>query len=185
MVVVYTVAELDDERIAHRHDAHRRYLSSGYVIAVPPHEGAAVIRRLEPRDRAGWEVLARGYKDFDEKVVPPAGYDEAWQRLLAGTEVHGLGAWLDGHLVGIVHYLFHAAVWSADYCYLQDLFVDSAARGRGVARALIERVATEAHGCGRLYWTAKQDNSVARALYDKVARFNGFIRYEYPLDGAR
>jgi GNAT superfamily N-acetyltransferase len=142
-----------------------------------------VIRALGPADRAAWEVLARGYKDFYETVVPDAGYDETWQRLLAGTDVHALGAWLDGRLVGIAHYLFHVTVWSADACYLQDLFVAPETRGRGVARSLIDRVAAEARarGCGRLYWTTKQDNAVARALYDKVAVFRGFIRYEQPL----
>lgn len=56
-------------------------------------------------------------------------------------------------------------------------------RGQGAARALIERVADAARdrGATRLYWTTKQDNARARVRYDKVASFNGFIRYEYPL----
>jgi len=29
--------------------------------------------------------------------------------------------------------------------------------------------------------TTQEDNARARLLYDKVARFNGFIRYDYPL----
>ena len=33
----------------------------------------------------------------------------------------------------------------------------------------------------RLYWHTQDDNARARLLYDKVARFSGFIRYEYPL----
>jgi len=32
-----------------------------------------------------------------------------------------------------------------------------------------------------LYWLTKQDNARARILYDKVARFAGFIRYDYPM----
>jgi len=28
----------------------------------------------------------------------------------------------------------------------------------------------------------KQDYAVARSLYDRIARFNGFIRYDYALD---
>jgi GNAT superfamily N-acetyltransferase len=140
---------------------------------------------LRPEDRAAWEVLARGYKTFYRTVVPDEGYEETWQRLLSGVEVHGIGAWLDGRLVGIAHYLFHVTFWSADSCYLQDLFVDESARGHGAARALIERVAKEAleQGATRLYWTTKQDNVPARTLYDKVARFHGFIRYDYPLGG--
>jgi GNAT superfamily N-acetyltransferase len=139
---------------------------------------------FRPEDRDAWEVLARGYKTFYRTTVPDAGYEQTWQRLRDGTELHGIGARLDGKLVGIAHYLFHATVWSADYCYLQDLFVDEATRGQGAARALIERIAEVARerGAARLYWTTKEDNATARALYDKVARFNGFIRYDHSLD---
>jgi GNAT superfamily N-acetyltransferase len=144
------------------------------------------IRPLRPEDRAGWEVLARGYKKFYETEVPDEGYEQTWQRLLRGADVHAVGAWLDGKLVGIAHYLFHATIWSVDSCYLQDLFVDEAARGHGAARALIEHVAEESHarGADRFYWTTKQDNATARALYDKVAQFRGFIRYDHPLTTA-
>ncbi|MEU6041295.1 GNAT family N-acetyltransferase [Actinomadura sp. NPDC047616] len=140
---------------------------------------------LRPEDRAAWEVLARGYKAFYRTVVPDTGYEETWQRLQSGAELHGIGARSNGRLVGIAHYLFHVTFWSADSCYLQDLFVDESARGHGAARALIEHVAEEARkrGAARLYWTTKQDNVPARALYDKVARFHGFIRYDYPLGG--
>jgi GNAT superfamily N-acetyltransferase len=159
---------------------HTRY-AHGKISAVID------IRPLRPEDRAAWEVLARGYKTFYETEVPDEGYEETWLRLLRGEDVHGIGAWLDGRLVGIAHYLFHAAFWSADCCYLQDLFVDEAARGQGAARALIERVAEESRdrGATRLYWTTKHDNATARALYDKVAQFRGFIRYDYPLTTPR
>ncbi|MDT7841433.1 GNAT family N-acetyltransferase [Streptomyces justiciae] len=142
------------------------------------------IGSLRPEDRAGWEELARGYKAFYRTEVPDEGYEEMWHRLLDGEEVYGVGAWTaDGKLVGITHYLFHVAGWTADVCYLQDLFVDEAVRGQGVARALIEHVAEAARerGAARLYWTTQEHNTTARALYDKVAAFNGFLRYDYPL----
>ncbi|MCW6010564.1 GNAT family N-acetyltransferase [Micromonospora sp. CPCC 205371] len=141
------------------------------------------IGSLRPTDRAAWEALARGYKAFYQTPVSDDGYDGMWHRLLRADDVHGIGAWLDGRLVGIAHYLFHATCWSADSCYLQDLFVDEAARGQGAARALIEWVAAESNkrGAARLYWTTKHDNHAARTLYDRVASFNGFIRYDYPL----
>jgi GNAT superfamily N-acetyltransferase len=138
---------------------------------------------LRPDDRAGWEVLARGYKTFYRETLPGEAYEATWQRLASGTELHGFGARLDGTLVGIAHYFFHPAFWSGEACYLQDLFVAEAARGHGAARALIEQVAAAAreHGATRYYWHTQQDNARARVLYDKVARFNGFIRYAYPL----
>jgi hypothetical protein len=35
---------------------------------------------------------------------------------------------------------------------------------------------------GWLYWTTKEENTVARSLYGRIARHNCFIRYDYPLD---
>jgi len=141
------------------------------------------IAQLREADRAAWERLARGYKAFYETELADGEYEESWRRLLAGERVHGLAAWLDGRIVGIAHYLFHAQTWSADACYLQDLFTAPEARGRGVASALIEGVAAAARlqGAAKYYWMTKEDNRTARALYDRVACFKGFVRYDHPM----
>jgi len=141
------------------------------------------IAALREADRAAWELLARGYKAFYRTELPDQRYDETWRLLLAGERVHGLAAWLDGRMVGIAHYLFHPQTWSADACYLQDLFTAEEARGRGVATALIEAVAAAARakGAAKYYWMTKADNRTARALYDRIARFKGFVRYDHPL----
>ena len=141
------------------------------------------IARLAPADHARWRRLAEGYNTFYGVERPGAEYDFAWRRLLAGDGLHAFGAYADGVLVGITHYLFHASTWHPRVCYLQDLFVDPAARGHGVARVLIEAVANDARDrdAARLYWHTQADNVVARGLYDKVARYRGFIRYEIPL----
>lgn len=138
---------------------------------------------LRPDERDAWEVLARGYKAFYRTEVDDAGYDLAWKRLTEGDEVFALGARLDGRLVGITHYLFHVTIWDDGGCYLQDLFVDETVRGKGVARGLIEAVAEAARerGMARLYWTTQEHNATARLLYDKVAKYNGFLRYDYTL----
>jgi GNAT superfamily N-acetyltransferase len=148
-----------------------------------------VVTPVTPRDRDRWAELRRGYLEFYETSLPPEIYDHTWQRLTAAEgPIRGLGARVGSPtapLVGIAHYLFHAHVWTTrEVCYLQDLFVDDAARRGGVGRRLIEAVAAAARerGCYRLYWTTKEDNATARSLYDRIARFNGFIRYDYPLE---
>ena len=141
------------------------------------------IAPLRKEDHAEWEQLARGYKAFYQTEHPDERYDETWRLLLAGDRVHGLAARIDGQMVGIAHFLFHAQTWSDDVCYLQDLFTAKDMRGRGVASALIEAVAdaARARGAVKYYWMTKADNAAARALYDKIASFKGFVRYDHPL----
>lgn len=144
---------------------------------------APLIAPLSSEDRVSWEVLARGYKAFYKTEVSASEYEATWSRLLQQDGVFGLGAKVEGRLVGIAHYLFHTSTWASKVCYLQDLFVLREARGKGIARALIESVANAAREAQatRYYWLTQEHNSVARLLYDKVAKFNGFIRYEFPL----
>jgi GNAT superfamily N-acetyltransferase len=142
-----------------------------------------VIRPLGVDDRAQWERLARGYKAFYETALPDHDYECAWRRLMGGADFRGLCASDGGALLGISHHLFHDNLWLDRVCYLQDLFTAPEHRGRGVARALIAAAADDArhHGAARLYWQTKQDNLTARAMYDRIAAFHGFIRYDYPL----
>lgn len=141
------------------------------------------ISPLREDDRTGWQPLAVGYNAFYERTLPDAAYEKTWRRLMAGPELHGLAARLDGRVIGIAHYTFQASIWFDDACYLADLFVDETVRGQGTARRLIEAVASAARSrsCPRYYWLTKQDNARARILYDKVAKFAGFIRYDHPL----
>jgi GNAT superfamily N-acetyltransferase len=141
------------------------------------------ITPLRETDSAEWEMLARGYKAFYEDPIPDEDYARTWALLMAGERVHGLTARIDSKMAGIAHYMFHPHTWRGEVCYLQDLFTAPDQRGRGVARALIEAVGAAARerGAAACYWLTKEDNLTARALYDRVARFKGFLRYDYPL----
>ncbi|HVY18831.1 MAG TPA: GNAT family N-acetyltransferase [Bauldia sp.] len=146
---------------------------------------AVEIRPLVPEDRAAWEPLWQGYLAFYETVLSPETTDTTWTRFHEPDEpMFALGAFVDGKLVGIVHYLFHRTGWAiSDSCYLQDLFVSPQLRGHGVGRALIEAVAVKAReaGAARLYWHTHETNRTAQTLYDKVAAKTGFIQYRKDL----
>jgi GNAT superfamily N-acetyltransferase len=146
---------------------------------------AIEIRALTPEDRAAWEPLWQGYLTFYETVLSPETTDTTWTRFHDAEEpMFALGAFRDGRLVGITHYLFHRSGWSIhDSCYLQDLFVAPDARGHGIGRALIAAVVEKAREAGseRLYWHTHETNRTARGLYDKVAVLSGFIQYRVNL----
>jgi GNAT superfamily N-acetyltransferase len=143
--------------------------------------GDLFVRPLQSDERAAWEPLWTDYLAFYKTTVVPEVMDAAWRRMHDPAEpMFGLGAYSDGAMIGIVHYLFHRSFWSiANYCYLQDLFVAEAARGKGAGRALIEAVEKAAReaGAGRVHWLTQENNSTARALYDTLADCPGFIQY--------
>lgn len=138
-------------------------------------------RPLEPTDRDAWLRLWAGYLRFYRAEVAPEVTEGTWERLLdPGSDMACLVAESGGQVVGICNYLFHANTWSlAPVCYLQDLFVDPAARGSGAAKALIlacEGVARD-RGCFRLYWLTQEYNGPARSLYDTITPRSSFIVY--------
>ena len=142
------------------------------------------ITKLQQGDRPRWTELWRAYLDFYHTTLPDEIYEHSWARLLDGRELHGLVARNEGRIVGLTHFLFHPSGWTLQpVCYLQDLFTDPAHRGGGVGRALIEAVGQRAREAGstRMYWLTQDHNATARALYDKIAKHSGYIRYEYPL----
>ena len=148
------------------------------------------IAPLRLSERTRWDQLWSEYQQFYGVELPEAVSENTWQRIHSGR-VHCLGARNStDYLVGIVHFLFHEDTWSVQQaCYLQDLYVDSTARGSGCGRMLIEAVAQEAKriGANSPYWLTHLSNSVARQLHDRLGQNQGFIQYVYtkPADADR
>jgi GNAT superfamily N-acetyltransferase len=139
------------------------------------------VRPIVRADRPAWEPLWQGYLAFYKTSVPEEVTATTFARFFDATEpMHALVAERDGEIVGIVHYILHRSTWTTGpYCYLQDLFTAEHARGFGVGRKLIETVyeRAKAQGASRVYWLTQEDNTTARALYDKLADRPGFIQY--------
>jgi GNAT superfamily N-acetyltransferase len=139
------------------------------------------VRPLRPDERVAWDPLWQGYLTFYEASLPSTVTEMTWSRLHDPAEpMHGLGAYIDQKLIGIVHYLFHRSTWTiGPYCYLQDLFTAKEARRQGAGRKLIEAVydCAEQEGASRVYWLTHETNETARTLYDQLADRPGFIQY--------
>ena len=139
------------------------------------------IRPIEKDDFHMWLALWKGYQQFYEVEIPESVTVNAWARLLDPLEpIYAALAVVNREALGLVHSIFHRTTWSnGDHCYLQDLFVVPDARGRGLGRALIEHVYTEARnrGASRVYWTTHQSNYNAMKLYDTVGERSEFVQY--------
>lgn len=144
-----------------------------------------IIRPIAPSDYDQWLPLWGGYNEFYGRSGPTALSPEitrvTWMRFFDVDEpVHALVAEQDGKLIGLTHYLYHRSTSAISLtCYLQDLFTTPAARGKGVARALINGVYEQAKlaGSPRVYWQTHETNTTAMQLYNKVAERSGFVVY--------
>jgi GNAT superfamily N-acetyltransferase len=130
------------------------------------------IRPVSQNDKTRWLELFKQYIEFYKSQLSNEQYELTWQRINSEYNMHGLLAEKDGQIIGLAHFIFRPDTWEvADFCYLEDLYVDPRVRGVGVGRTLIkavEQIAIE-KGSKRLYWTTAEDNEVARKLYDKLA----------------
>jgi len=143
------------------------------------------IRPVSRRDYDLWLPLWDGYNAFYGRSGATTLSQEitamTWARFFDAYEpVHALVAESGGELLGLAHYLFHRSTTAIEpVCYLQDLFTGEAARGKGVGRALINRIYEQARlaGSPRVYWQTHETNLTAMRLYDKIAERSGFVVY--------
>jgi len=149
-----------------------------------------LVRPVAQDDFETWMLLWDGYNAFygrkGETALDPKITAATWRRFFDSNEpVFGLVAEVDGKVLGLAHYLFHRSTTRVEpTCYMQDLFTDPAARGRGIGRALIRGVYERARreGIKKVYWQTHETNAAGRRLYDKMARHAGFIVYDHELE---
>ena len=144
------------------------------------------IRAALAADEQRWFILWQGYLDFYKTELSTEQSSLTWQRILDPEfNMKCAVAIDDGLIVGFTTYNLQNSTWSENgHCYLEDLFVDSAVRGKGVGRALIEYVKSYAieNNCSRLYWNTDEDNATARKLYDTYALESGKRQYRIALN---
>ena len=141
------------------------------------------MRRLEQRDRERWLELWAAYLRFYREEVSDEATAFTFERLSDGRDgLLGLIATdAEDRPIGLAHLVFHPNTWSVEgYCYLEDLYVDPAARGGRVSRALFDAVfaAARERGAVKTYWHTQAFNGAARSLYDTVGKLTSLVMYE-------
>lgn len=92
----------------------------------------------------------------------------------------------DGQLVGIAVWFLNFSTWTGRHgIYLEDLFVDPAARRSGVAEGLVRALATEAaaRGYARVEWAVLDWNEPAKAFYRRLGARHNETWEPWRLDG--
>lgn len=140
------------------------------------------IRGAAAGDLEQWRELFLAYGVFYDTEFAPDIVDGVWRWIL--DPGHPLTCWVaqqDGALLGFAHVREQPDTFRAGPSwFLDDLFTAGAARGRGVARALIAHATEHAasHGGGDLRWITAADNATARGLYDTLASATSWVMYE-------
>ena len=146
--------------------------------------------RVEPIAEEQLETLLpmiSAYQDFYEaQGVDPARNRAFFSRFVAPSDDGMLlGAWRREKLVGYACLYWHfSSTRAVETVLMNDLFVDAAARGRGVGRALIEASAAVARerGAPLLEWSTEPGNLTAQRLYDSTgAERSTWVEYELGL----
>lgn len=141
-----------------------------------------VIRSVAADDRAAWDGLYQGYAAFYQVSQTAGMRDTLWSWLMdPDHETCGLVAVGADGLIGLTHYRPFARPLSASTgCFLDDLFVDPAARGHGAAEALIDGVRDIAaqNGWSVVRWITAENNYRGRGVYDKVAARTPWVTYD-------
>ena len=143
------------------------------------------IRAIEENDKNQWLLLWAGYLEFYKSTISPEQTDLTWKRLINNElKMFGFVAESEEGVIGFTHCLFRPSTWTeTDYCYLEDLFVDPNIRGKGIGRALMNKVIELAKEkkSKRVYWTTQEFNKTARVLYDSITPVSEFVQYRLPI----
>lgn len=145
------------------------------------------VRPLAATDRESWQALYAGYNTFYKHELDAPRAELVWSWLLdPGHEEFGLVAEDDANtIVGIAHLREFPRPGAGERgLYLDDLFTDPTARGRGVATALLEatREVAKQRGIHVVRWITADDNRTAQSVYNKVATRTAWVTYDMDVD---
>ena len=144
------------------------------------------IRAIEAKDKDQWLILWDGYLEFYKSTISSEQTELTWKRLInSELKMFGFVAENEEGVIAFTHCLFRPSTWTeTDYCYLEDLFVDPTIRGKGVGRALIDKVVELAREkkSKRVYWTTQEFNKTARVLYDSITPVSEYVQYRLKLE---
>jgi ribosomal protein S18 acetylase RimI-like enzyme len=123
-------------------------------------------------DVAAVARLIAGFRDWLASDTPTdASIARSVPLLIADPNTEFLLGSGGGEATGVCQLRYRHSVWTErPDCWLEDLYVEDGARGRGVGRALVEAAfeRARARGAKRIELDTNEDNAGALALYETL-----------------
>ena len=146
------------------------------------------IRKATPADLGDILQLIRDLAAYERQPDAVQATVESLHGTLFGPTptAEAIVAEVDGEVVGVALYFTNFSTWSGrDGLYLEDLYVAPQARGTGLGKALLQRLARIAvsRGCARVEWAVLDWNAPAIAFYKSLGAVPKDEWTVYRLDG--
>ena len=122
--------------------------------------------------------LLIGFRDWYGRDDPPdASFHDGVRRLISRDDTEYVLAAAGGEPGGVCQLRFRYGLWmAAEDCWLEDLYVRDADRGRGLGQLLVAKAVERARerGCGRVELDVSESNRAAWALYERMGFSAGY-----------
>jgi GNAT superfamily N-acetyltransferase len=143
------------------------------------------IRLAQPNDLEAWSHLYKQYLEFYETSLSQEQLLKLWNWFFSEEEkIYCYVANVENKLVGLVHFReFLRPLRASAGIFMDDLFVDSNSRGRGIAQKLIHSVKQFAaqKNYSVVRWVTGPDNHEAMMVYNKLAIKTPWVMYDMPV----
>ena len=133
-----------------------------------------MVRLATENDASDVARLMIGFRDWWHRDEPADDvFERGARRLLADPNTDFLLA--GDPPTGVCQLRYRYSIWTGSDCWLEDIFVEEAARGIGLGRALIEAAFERARerGCARMELDVNEANPGAVRLYESLG-FSGW-----------
>ena len=144
-----------------------------------------IIRQINSKDFDKWRGVYQYYAEHYEVSLTEVGIETTWNWLIDDSNpLNGIVAENTKNIVGLAHYRAMPSPLRGKLVgFIDDIIVTPKNRGKGVGKMLLNEIKGIGirENWGIIRWITRDNNYIARLLYDKVANKSDWNVYEMNL----